>query len=95
MSDWYGWCQPDCPVDVDNMTTGREPLITATKQCGNGTCSSWHSNGYHDSALSTDAFNGARPPTRSARQCLGSRSAARHEIFRPGSTPGTTVPPPP
>lgn len=54
MSDWYGWCQPDCTADID-MTTGREPLITATKQCGNGACSSWHSNGYHDSALSTDA----------------------------------------
>ena len=71
MPDWYRWCQPDCTADID-MTPGRKPLIAATKQWGNGACSSWHSNGYHDSALSTDAFNGARRPTRSARQCLGS-----------------------
>lgn len=93
MSDWYGWYQPDCTADID-MTTGREPLITATKQCGNGACSSWHSNGYHDSALSTDAFNGARRPTRSARQCLGSAVQPATRYVRPGSTSGTTVPPP-
>lgn len=63
------------------MTTGLEPLTTATKQCGNGACSSWHSNGYHDSALFTDAFNSARRPTDSLRSTMSrKRCAAQREV---------------